>query len=238
MRDALPERVGPLDSREMLFEQYQSDSSAGVKPEQTVTGGQWVVEIYSGYVVKRPRDPKNTAAKLHARQSEALAAMQVFYHLKGFGKVPVPDMHLFPKDNFVLQPRATGIRLAELSDDELAKQPPEILEALDRLMACTLEVRKKIRLVFGLAEKDCEDFIDIPGWNLDIPWFKRFPRGVQSRYSTNIFTDSESGKIAFVDPDWAYVSTQSRFRMLTVMMAKGAMLKHMQRFRDQLHQLI
>ncbi len=218
-----------IDKIDLLKEFARRDEAEGVKPTAQVNGTQWTVDVFGNYVKKTPRDPSvNTAGELFGRHQEAIALMNSQYYNQKGKKPPVPGMSML-SDECMIQERVCGRRLNDLSDEEIASLPSDSLLDLYHLLNCALAVKNPKGIL--------TDFVDLPGYNFDIPSWKRTWKAMQARYSINIMV-GDDGKIFFVDPDMYYASTRNAGTLVGAAVMKPVMMLFTKMFRDEILQIL
>jgi len=219
-----------MGKTDYLKEQAWEDTKSGnCCSEELILGTQWSVELFGQYVLKTPReDAPNKAKELHGRHVTAIDMMKNGYYESRGLTPPVPDMDLF--GHGLIQQRVKGRRLADFSDEEISALPESVLTDLHHLLECSLTVNQK--------GPGIRDFIDLPGYDLNLPWPQRSIRALQARYSINIMIDEQEGRLFFVDPDMYFASTRNIGTKLAAASMKPIMMLFTRMFRDRIGSVI
>ena len=220
-----------MESIGYLENKFWEDTKCGniCSKENPIFGTQWKVELFDDYVLKTPRNGAvNTATELYNRHLKAIGIMEDGYYRSKGVKPPVPEMALV--GNGVIQQRVTGRRLADFTDEEIMGFPESILVDLCHLLDCSL-----------IANQDgsgIRDFVDLPGYNLNLPWPQRSIRALNPRYSINIMVDEQKGELFFVDPDMYFASTRNIGTKLAAASMKPMMMLFTEMFRDRIRKVL
>lgn len=197
--------------------------------EEPVFGTQWKVEFFNGYVLKTPRNSDaNTAPELYNRHLKAIKIMRDGYYDSRGVEPPVPEMALV--GNAVIQQRVNGRRLSDFTDEEIMDLPQGVLTDLYHLLGCSL--------VANQDGSGVRDFVDLPGYNFNLPWPQRSIRALQARYSINIMIDEQDGRLFFVDPDMYFASTRNIGTKLVAASMKPITMLFTRMFRDRIENVI
>jgi len=212
-----------------LLEQAQDEQSDGQEPSRIILGTQWEVECFDGYVLKSPRNPDvDKADVLHSRHLIAMDAMNdQYYHPNNLGDVPVPPMIMLPDNSKMVQLLSNGDCLADLSNEQLAGLPTDVIQALIHLLNASLVTTKK--------NGKLNDFPDLPGYNFKLRPDKRFIAALQARQSINILVGNQ---VDFVDPDLYFASCRNWLTKTMAWLMKPIMFQQAVQFRKLLNAIL